>query len=269
MDARQHDRGAVTSEPIGVAAIALRSEIWGQDPVRSGWKRPALGSHWLVAGALLASAIVGCSDPASSAGDAGVAADSQSSGADAASSGDSEDVAKPSCLGVAADSRALFAQFDEQCAFLTDCSASGQCSCGSGCKADETMCSAAICQGIDADCSCGDACPKDGSVTICPNYVCNELGKITGCAKQPGCRFVDKERAAKCACTSMPDTEPNCYCGACEADKTLCAVSKCVGKNPDKCIIVPGQKWTGPYCARCGLFAGKPRCFFVITPEAP
>lgn len=209
-------------------------------------------------------ALPACSDDAGSkSGDTSAAAADTSGGG-----ADTEEIA--SCIGVDGRYRALFAQYDDQCAFLQDCSASGKCYCGGGCSADKAMCAASICADVDADCSCGEKCPADGSVTLCPNYVCKDLGTIEGCEKQQGCRYLDQEQADKCQCTSMPDTEPNCYCGtSCSADKPLCpeASGKCAGKNPDKCIIVPGKKWTKPYCSRCGLFAGKPRCFFVVTPD--
>lgn len=205
-----------------------------------------------------------CSEEASS----GSTSDASTAG-DAAAAKDSEDLTT-SCLGIAPEYRALFSQYDDQCAFLADCNASGECYCGGGCSSDKAMCAETICQDIDADCSCGEKCPTDGSVTLCPNYVCKDLGTIPGCEKQVGCRYVDQEQADKCKCTQMPDTEPNCYCGdACSADKPKCSATsgKCAGKNPDKCIIVPGQKWTKPYCARCGLKGDTPRCFFVITPD--
>lgn len=208
--------------------------------------------------------LLGCSDDGTTTGQT----DTSTATVDAKTGSDTQEVA--SCIGVDSRYRALFAQYDDQCAFLSDCSASGQCYCGAGCEGNKAMCAASICADVDADCSCGEKCATDGSVTLCPNYVCKDLG-ITGCEKQAGCRYLDQDQADKCQCTQMPDTEPNCYCGTtCSADKPLCAATsgKCAGKNPDKCIIVPGKKWTKPYCARCGLFAGQPRCFFVITPDA-
>ncbi len=182
-----------------------------------------------------------------------------------------EDTAKPSCLGIAAEARALFQQYDDQCAFLADCPGSGECYCGKACAAagKAPVCHAAICQDVDATCSCGSGCKLDGSVRICPKFKCEPLGDVPGCVAQDDCVFVDADRDSKCTCTPMSDTEPNCYCGTvCSADKPLCAASKCKGKSPNQCIIVPGKKWTVPYCARCGLFTGVSRCFLVINPVA-
>ena len=180
-----------------------------------------------------------------------------------------EDVAKPSCLGIAAEARALFQQYDDQCAFLADCPGSGQCYCGKACTAagKAPECHAAICQDVDTTCSCGSGCKLDGSVRICPKCMCDKVGDVPGCVAQDDCVFVAEDHDSKCTCTSMSETEPNCYCGTvCSADKPLCAATKCKGKSPDQCIIVPGKKWTVPYCARCGLFTGVPRCFLVINP---
>ncbi len=232
--------------------------LLGHGEARSGaWRLAAIATIALCLGA-------GCGEKESATGTtSGGAADSSQASPDVA---DAAEEAKPSCIGVAEEQVALYAQYDDECAFLSDCQASGKCWCGAGCKEGTTLCADSICADVDADCSCGEKCPKDGSVTICPNVICKPLA-LTGCEKQLGCRYLDQELADKCTCTSMPDTEPNCYCGTvCSADKLPCPASKCTGKNPDKCIIVPGQKYEKPYCSRCGLFAGKPRCFLVTNP---
>ncbi|HAN32321.1 MAG TPA: hypothetical protein DCQ06_12060 [Myxococcales bacterium] len=173
---------------------------------------------------------------------------------------------KASCVGVASASRQLFGQYDNQCAFLTDCAESGKCYCGKGCTKDKTQCSAALCATVDSDCWCGDECDDQTDKIQCPQYVCKDK-QISGCEKQAGCKYLGQEMESKCKCTTMPDTAPPCYCGdACSADKTLCVPAKCVGKNPNKCIIVPGETYTTPYCALCGLLGTQPKCFFVISP---
>lgn len=218
-------------------------------------------SGWLLIATLLVAA---CGEEETTTG--GTSTGSADTTVSAGDGADSVEEAKPSCIGVAEEQVALYAQYDDQCTFLSDCQASGKCWCGAGCNPGTTMCADSICADVDADCSCGDGCAKDGSVTICPNVVCKPLA-IKGCEKQLGCRYLDQELADKCTCTAMPETEPNCYCGSvCSADKVPCPAAKCTGKNPDKCIIVPGQKWEKPYCSRCGLFAGKPRCFLVTNP---
>ncbi len=178
-----------------------------------------------------------------------------------------EDTIDPaSCVGVASASRQLFSQYDFQCDFLKDCPQSGKCYCGDGCSASKTKCADSLCTSVESDCWCGDECASQSDKVACPEYVC-EGKNISGCEKQDGCKYVGQEMADKCKCTTMSDTEPPCYCGTtCSADKTACAPAKCVGKNPDKCIIVPGAKHTNPYCALCGLLGETPRCFFVISP---
>jgi hypothetical protein len=237
------------------------------EPSSLGASRPRAGAASCLA--LLVSLLAAaCSDDAAPAvGTDAATAQATDADAGAGDVGAGQDAgAAASCVGIAADNRALFSQYDDQCAFLADCKGSGKCYCGAGCAADKTRCAEALCAGVDSACYCGDGCAKEGKA-LCPQYVCQAKGAIAGCELGDDCRYVDQDRDAKCACTQMPDIAPNCFCGPCSADKAPCAKSKCVGKNPDKCLVVPGQKWQEPYCARCGLMAGEPRCFFVITPE--
>ena len=177
-----------------------------------------------------------------------------------------DDAPKASCVGVASASRAVFAQYDSQCEFLADCAQSGKCYCGGGCAKDKTPCSAALCSTVDSDCWCGDECDDQPDKMQCPEYVCKNKD-INGCEKQEGCKYLGQEMASKCKCTTMPETAPPCYCGeTCSDDKVKCVPAQCVGKNPNKCIIVPGEAYTTPYCALCGLLGGQPKCFFVISP---
>lgn len=177
-----------------------------------------------------------------------------------------KDTVQASCVGIASASRQLFSQYDSQCEFLTDCPSSGKCYCGDGCSAGKTPCAPALCTDVKSDCWCGDECSNQSGKVQCPEYVCKDL-KISGCEKQAGCKYVGQEMADKCTCNTMPETEAACYCGnSCSASKAKCVPAKCVGKNPDKCIIVPGAKHTTPYCALCGLLGSKPKCFFVISP---
>ncbi|MCO4761879.1 MAG: hypothetical protein KC502_10260 [Myxococcales bacterium] len=176
------------------------------------------------------------------------------------------DVVEASCVGVASASRQLFAQYDDQCEFLKDCPTSGKCYCGDGCSTSKTKCATALCTSVDSDCWCGKECDSQTDKTQCPEYVCKDL-KITGCEKQAGCKYVGQEMADKCKCNTMPDTAPPCFCGTtCSTDKTACVPAKCIGKNPKKCILVPGAKHTTPYCRLCGLLGTQPKCFFVISP---
>ena len=108
-----------------------------------------------------------CSEPTE------IASGAISGSADAGDSGAGSDDtanAKPSCVGIAENNRQLFSQYDDQCAFLADCKASGQCYCGEGCEAAQSkpLCAESICASVDASCSCGDGCAADGSVVLCP-----------------------------------------------------------------------------------------------------
>ncbi len=224
---------------------------------------------------LFAAALVCCAAGASCSGEDD-AKEGTASGADATTAGtndalvgDSEDaITASSCLGVADDNRALFSQYDDQCTFLSDCPQTGQCYCGDGCKAEKTKCQESLCAGIDSTCWCGDTCASQHpDKPMCPQYVCNDKGDISGCAAQTGCTYIGQDREEKCKCTTMANAEPDCWCGAsCSGDKAACNPALCVGKNADKCIIVPGTAYTGCYCATCGLLGDQPRCFFVVCP---
>ena len=118
-------------------------------------------------------AAAGCGEEkASGSSDTGAATDTTTTTGGGVDTGEE---AKPSCIGVAEEQVALYSQYDDECAFLSDCEASGKCWCGAGCNAGTKLCADSICADIDADCSCGESCAKDGSVTICPNVICKPL----------------------------------------------------------------------------------------------
>ncbi len=232
--------------------------------IKKSIPRPA-GFDWFSGPAALITALVVAVPLSGCGGDAAKPAAAVDAGSVDAPTAKA-DVVQASCVGIASASRELFSQYDDQCEFLKDCPSSGKCYCGDGCSATKTPCAAALCTGVDSDCWCGDECASGTGKVQCPEYVCKDLA-ISGCEKQAGCKYIGQEMADKCKCNTMPETAPPCYCGtACTADKLACIPAKCVGKNPSKCIIVPGSKHTTPYCALCGLLGGNPKCFFVISP---
>lgn len=245
----RHRLHVARSAPMKIQLASLLASR----PRRVAWLALGLSLAWVTG-------FTGCGgeQPAAKAPvDAGSAADAGSA---------SKDVVKASCVGIASASRQLFSQYDDQCQFLKDCPTSGKCYCGAGCSETKTACAPELCADVDSDCWCGDSCGGQADKVQCPEYVCKDL-QITGCEKQAGCTYVGQEMAAKCTCNTMPDTAPPCYCGdTCKAGKLKCPPANCVGKNPSKCLIVPGAKHTTPYCALCGLLGGEPKCFFVISP---
>jgi hypothetical protein len=175
-----------------------------------------------------------------------------------------------SCKGVGQEHRRKFSQYDHQCGFLSDCAASGQCSCGKGCAADTQPCNDTLCKGADPACYCGDDCVDQPSKKpLCPEYFCKENNKhqVAGCHALPHCKFIDTPQNSKCQCTTMPNHAPTCWCGdTCADGKAKCSGALCFGKNPNACIVTPGEKYDACYCATCGLKANKPACFFVLCP---
>lgn len=175
-----------------------------------------------------------------------------------------------SCKGVAQEHRRQFSQYDHQCGFLDDCAASGLCSCGKGCAADKQLCKDELCKDVEATCYCGDDCVDEPTKRpLCPEYLCKEKGKfeVKGCHALDSCTFVDSPMDAKCQCTTMADHAPTCWCGdTCDANKAPCGAAKCFGKDPNSCIVVPGEKYDNCYCATCGLKATAAACFFVLCP---
>jgi hypothetical protein len=98
--------------------------------------------------------------------------------------------------------------------------------------------------------------------------VCNQWD-IKGCEQKEGCKYVSTPPPSWCGCTKMSDQAPPCWCGNTCDKATIpgyqaCAADKCVGKDPQKCIVVPGAKHEGCWCDTCGLFGDKPTCFYVI-----
>lgn len=173
------------------------------------------------------------------------------------------------CKGISADSRKKFAQFDDQCGLLSDCAASGKCHCGEVCGAAKTRCNDAICATVDQTCLCGEKCAPTADQVMCPQHVCTAAGDITGCEEQKACKYVNKERDSKCKCTQMSGSEPDCWCGDnCPTHYAACPSQLCKGKNPDKCVVVPGAAFKNCYCATCGLLGDIPKCFFVVCPSA-
>lgn len=217
----------------------------------------------------IAAQLWACSDGGTAASAGEKKTDTGQGGADAGGIADTDESAvASSCKGISAESRKQFAQYDDQCAFLAGCPTSGKCHCGDNCGADKTQCDAQICAGVDATCLCGEQCDPKGDEVLCPEHVCAKAGDIKGCQKLPSCRYVDKEYDNICKCTQMPNNEPDCWCGGdkCPDHYPGCPSQLCKGKNPDKCVVVPGKKFTGCYCATCGLHGDKPACFFVVCP---
>ena len=174
-----------------------------------------------------------------------------------------------SCKGISADSRKKFAQFDDQCAYLSDCPGTGKCHCGETCSADKTRCSDALCSTVDTTCLCGEKCEPQAGQVMCPEHVCTAAGDIKGCEEQKACKYVSKDQDPKCKCTQMPGSEADCWCGSnCPGHYAACPSQLCKGKNPDKCVVVPGAMFKNCYCATCGVLGDLPKCFFVVCPSA-
>ena len=225
-----------------------------------------------IAAAAVVIAVVGCSGDDKPV-QQGSAADTQTTdgAASGVDSGEAADTYEDNtCKGVAQEHRRQFSQYDSQCSFLTDCPQTGKCSCGGGCAADKTTCSAALCQDVETTCYCGEGCVDEPTKRpLCPEFFCKQNGKdlISTCEALDGCTFVDKPYDAKCKCTAMPDHEPTCWCGkTCTGDKPACSAALCFGKDPGFCLAVPGKKHDNCYCANCGLKGNVPACFFVLCP---
>lgn len=167
-----------------------------------------------------------------------------------------------SCVGIAIAEPNK--QFDPECAFLATCPTSGQCYCGSKCSESKTpRCDPSICPDNNPKCFCGEQC--SGDKKKCPQFICGPLD-VKGCEAQDDCVFNNAKPPSSCSCTAMPDRQPDCWCGPCTPVKPACDASKCAGKNPAKCIVVPGAPHTQCYCKTCGLLGNDARCFQVECP---
>lgn len=211
-------------------------------------------------------AACGGQGPASQTGSTQGQNDAASSTPDVAESKDvasGPDVPQASCVGSSMPKG--FESLDQDCAFLAKCSTLGKCYCGDKCPTDKTpKCDPAECATTSPKCFCGEQCGADQKK--CPAYICDPLD-IKDCQEQDDCVYNSKPWPAWCTCQKMPDHAPDCWCGKpCSPDKPQCAASKCAGKNPDKCIVVPGAPYTSCYCSTCGLFGNEPRCFFPLCP---
>jgi hypothetical protein len=169
-----------------------------------------------------------------------------------------------SCVGLAISPQAK--TLDGECAFLSQCFKTSQCYCGSKCPDDKMpKCDPSACADNEPKCWCGESCTKDK--TICPDYIC-KTKDILGCESQDSCVFKNDPQP-DCGCKQMPGREPDCFCGKCDSGKVMCDANKCESKNPEKCIVVPGEARTGCYCKTCGLVGTKASCFEVECPIPP
>jgi hypothetical protein len=189
--------------------------------------------------------------------------------ADAGSSaGSSNDVAtsneEVSCIGMVIPKAAK--ALDSQCNFLASCATAGQCYCGNACSASQTpKCAPGVCADDHPKCFCGQECSSDKKK--CPPAACAKADPLL-CTEQETCAFNNAKRPEWCGCQEMPGREADCWCGACKPEQTACSPDKCAGKNPSKCIVVPGEPLKGCFCARCGLLGEAPACFEVQCPIA-
>jgi hypothetical protein len=230
-------------------------------------------SPWLRSGALLVGVLAwGCS---SSAATDPVQIANADADTDSLSSLDgdatADNLSGASCMGSAI--LPGFAAYDSDCDFLAACPKQGKCFCGASCTSEDTLCDPSLCAEVSTTCWCGEACAAQGK-KLCPQYVCDKDVETMGCIAQEQCTFVDKDPPSWCGCVKMPDRDPDCWCGTCDPPKPACAADKCVGKNPEKCIVVPGALHADPYCESCGLLTQcvgatcktLPKCFFVVVP---
>jgi hypothetical protein len=223
---------------------------------------------WLRSGALLFGLLAwGCSSSAATdpVQVAAADADTDHQGSLDADDDAADTVPAASCMGSAI--LPGFAAYDKDCDFLSVCPKSGNCYCGASCKTEETLCEPSLCTDVSTTCWCGEACLAEGK-KLCPQYICDKDIETQGCIAQEQCAFVDIDPPSWCGCVKMPDREADCWCGTCNPPKPACSADKCVGKNPEKCIVVPGATYTEPYCETCGLVNTQPRCFFVVVPGA-
>ncbi len=169
-----------------------------------------------------------------------------------------------SCIGIAILPQAK--QFDSECAFLSTCPTSGQCYCGSKCAEDKAPhCDQSICADNNPKCFCGEKC--SGDKKKCPQFICGPLD-VKECEAQDDCVFNNAKPPSSCSCTPMPDREPDCWCGTCTPVKPACDAGKCQGKNPTKCIVVPGEPHKQCYCKTCGLLGNDARCFELACADS-
>lgn len=211
---------------------------------------------------VLVVAACGTGTPATSTGTTAAQADVHDATTDTENDAVSDSGVDVSCVGIAISAQAH--DFDYQCSFLAKCPYSGQCYCGSKCGADKTPhCDPSVCADNDPKCFCGEQCGADKKK--CPKYVCDPLD-IKDCAPQDDCVFNNAKAPPTCTCTAMPDREPDCWCGQCTGGKAACDAGKCAGKNPAKCIVVPGAEHTQCYCKTCGLLGNEARCFELQCP---
>ena len=214
---------------------------------------------------LLVLGLMACSEDVATTGKGTVGLADAVADADAGSANDAINGGQEvSCVGLVINEAAK--PLDSQCAFLAGCATAGQCYCGSSCgAAQEPKCAPGVCADEHPKCFCGQECSADKKK--CPAADCAKADPLA-CTEHETCVFNNAKPPAWCGCQDMPGREPDCWCGACGADKATCPADKCAGKNPTKCIVVPGEPLKGCYCARCGLLGKEPRCFQVQCPTS-